>query len=290
MLGSTAVDATVFGVLGLLVGSFLNVVIYRLPRMLEAQWAAECAELSGAAHKEIEPFNLMRPRSRCPSCKHQIRWYENVPVASYLFLRGKCAQCKTSISLRYPVIEVVTAGFFVIAAIFHGLSPIGLAWAGFASLLIAQFFIDFDTQLLPDDLNYLILWLGLIVSAVGWTPVPLKSAVWGAVWGYLSLWTVYQVHHSLTGKHGMGHGDFKLLAALGAWFGAEYLIALILLSSIVGSIIGASLLLVGKLANRDIPIPFGPFLAGAGLLGMAAGPGRLEQIIPFAFPFSHLVR
>ena len=290
MLVSPVVDAVIFGVLGLLIGSFLNVVIYRLPKMMETEWAANCAELAGTEPKVTEPFNLMRPRSMCQSCRHQIRWYENFPVVSYFFLRGKCAQCNAGISLRYPIIELVTAGFFVLATISHGLTPAGLAWAALAGFLIAQFFIDFDTQLLPDDLNYLILWLGLIASAIGWTMVPLKSAVWGAVLGYLSLWTVYQVHHGLTGKQGMGHGDFKLLAGLGAWFGAEYLIALILLSSVVGSIIGGTLLLVGKLANRDIPIPFGPFLAGAGLVGMAAGPGRLENIIPFAFPFSHLAR
>lgn len=290
MLVSSAVDAAVFGVLGLLIGSFLNVVIYRLPKMLEAEWAANCAELSGKDPVAAEPFNLMHPRSRCQSCQHQIRWYENIPVLSYLFLRGKCAQCSAPIGIRYPIIEVVTAGFFILVATFHGLTPVGLAWAAFACLLITQFFIDLDTQLLPDDLNYLILWLGLIASAIGWTPVPLKSAVWGAVFGYLSLWIVYQVHHRLTGKQGMGQGDFKLLAALGAWFGAEYLVALILLSSVVGSIIGGTLLLAGKLANRNIPIPFGPFLAGAGLVAMAAGPGRLEQIIPFAFPFSPLAR
>lgn len=290
VLVSPAVDAAMFGMLGLLIGSFLNVVIYRLPKMLEVEWAANCAELAGSEPKASEPFNLMRPRSMCQSCRHTIRWYENIPVISYIFLRGKCGQCGVPISLRYPIIELVTAGFFVWVAILYGLTPAGLAWAALACLLIAQFFIDFDTQLLPDDLNYLILWLGLMAAAIGWTAVPLKSAVWGAVFGYLSLWTVYQVHHGLTGKQGMGYGDFKLLAALGAWFGAEYLIALILLSSIVGSVIGGTLLLVGKLANRDIPIPFGPFLAGAGLVSMAAGPGRLESLVPFAFPFSHLAR
>ena len=289
-LVSPALDAAMFGVLGLLIGSFLNVVIYRLPKMLEAEWAANCAELAGEEPKDPEPFNLMRPRSMCQSCRHAIRWYENIPVVSYLFLRGKCAKCSTRISARYPIIELVTAGFFALVATLHGLTPEGLVWAAFACLLIAQFFIDFDTQLLPDDLNYLILWLGLIASAVGWTTVPLKSAVWGAVWGYLSLWTVYQIHHALTGKQGMGHGDFKLLAGLGAWFGAEYLIALILLSSLVGTVIGGTLLLVGKLANRDIPIPFGPFLAGAGMVSLAAGPGSLESMVPFAFPFSHLAR
>ena len=290
MLLSPAMDAAIFGVFGLLIGSFLNVVIYRLPKMLEAEWAANCAELAGSELKVAEPFNLMRPRSMCSSCRHTLRWYENIPVVSYVFLRGKCGHCGASISLRYPIIELATAAFFAWIATLYGLTPAGLAWAAFAGLLIAQFVIDFDTQLLPDDLNYLILWLGLIAAALGWTTVPLKSAVWGAVWGYSSLWMVYQIHHRLTGKQGMGHGDFKLLAALGAWFGAEYLVALILLSSIVGAVIGGTLLGVGKLANRDIPIPFGPFLAGAGLVSMVAGPGRLETIVPFAFPFLNLAR
>ena len=290
MLGVPVLEASVFGVLGLLIGSFLNVVIYRLPKMLEAEWSSNCAELSGAQQAPAEPFDLVRPRSSCPRCGHHIRWYENIPVLSYLVLRGKCAHCGTSIGIRYPIVELVTALFFVLAASYYGLTPTSFAWAALACLLIAQFFIDFDTQLLPDDLNYLILWLGLIASAIGWTSVPIKSAVWGAVFGYLSLWTVYQVHYRLTGKQGMGHGDFKLLAGLGTWFGAEYLVALILLSSVVGSVIGGSLLLAGRLANRDIPIPFGPFLAGAGLLAMAVGPGRLESMVPFAFPFSHLAR
>lgn len=290
MLVSPAVDAALFGVLGLLIGSFLNVVIYRLPKMLEAEWAANCAELAGSEPVAAEPFDLVRPRSRCQNCKHQIHWYENIPVLSYLVLRGRCASCKTAIGVRYPVIECLTALFFVAVAGIHGLTPAGFAWAALACLLLAQFFIDFDTQLLPDDLNYLILWLGLIASAMGWSGVPLQSSVWGAVFGYMSLWTVYQVHHRLTGKQGMGHGDFKLLAGLGAWFGSEYLVAMILLSSVVGSVIGGVLLLVGKLANRDIPMPFGPFLAGAGMVALLAGPGRLESLVPFAFPFSHLAR
>ncbi len=287
---SPAVNIALFGLLGLLVGSFLNVVIHRVPKMLEAEWAANCAELAGQESVSSESFNLMRPPSRCPSCQTPIRWYQNIPVFSYVALRGKCGQCKAPISLRYPIIELFTA--FVFAAIAHqkGLAPASLVWSAFACLLIAQFFIDFDTQLLPDDLNYLILWLGLIGSAMGWTTVPLASAVWGAVFGYLSLWTVFQVHYRLTGKQGMGHGDFKLLAGLGAWFGSEYLVALILLSSVVGSLIGGTLLVLGRLANRDIPIPFGPFLAGAGMVALLCGPGRLESLIPFAFPFSHLVR
>lgn len=290
MLGSLAADVAAFGVLGLLIGSFLNVLIHRLPRMLEAAWADDCAEQAGREPEERAPYNLLHPGSRCPHCGHQIRWYENIPVVSYLVLRGRCSECRTPISPRYPAVELITAGLFAFAALHHGLTPAGLAWAAFASLLIAQFFIDFDTQLLPDDLNYLILWGGLVASLTHLTTVPIASAVWGAVFGYLSLWIVYQVHHLLTGKQGMGHGDFKLLAGLGAWFGADYLVALILLSSVVGSIIGGTLLVIGRVAHRDIPIPFGPFLAGAGLVAMAFGPGRLEQAVPFAFPFAHLVR
>ncbi len=284
------VDVALFGVLGLLVGSFLNVVIYRLPKMLEVEWADNCAELAGTEPPVREPFNLARPRSRCQQCQHMIRWYENIPVLSYLALRGRCSNCKTAIGMRYPLVELATGLLFAALAGMYGLTMTGLVWAILACLLVVQFFIDFDTQLLPDDLNYLILWLGLIASAMGWTTIALPSAVWGAVLGYLSLWTVYQVHHRLTGKHGMGHGDFKLLAGLGAWFGAEYLVAIILLSSVVGSIIGGGLMVAGRLAHRDIPIPFGPFLAGAGLLAMLAGPGRLESLVPFAFPFSHLAR
>lgn len=285
---SSTVVTGLFGVLGLLVGSFLNVLIYRLPRMLEAEWADECAQLAGTPAPERAVFNLARPRSRCRQCGHVIRWYENIPVLSYVLLRGRCSRCKTPIGVRYPLVELGTGALFTTLASSYGLTVTTLAWAALACLLVAQFFIDFDTQLLPDDLNYPILWLGLIAAAAGWTPVALPSAVWGAVFGYLSLWSVYQVHHRLTGKQGMGHGDFKLLAGLGAWFGAEYLVALILLSSIVGAIIGAALMLAGRLAHRDIPIPFGPFLAGAGLIAMLAGPGRLEKLLPFAFPFSHL--
>lgn len=290
MLLPTDVAMVLAAVLGLLVGSFLNVVIHRLPRMMEAEWAAQCAEIAGQETAPTERFNLWRPRSRCPHCGHQIRWYENIPVISYLALRAKCSNCGASIGLRYPLIELLTAALFAYLAARHGLTPVAAVWAVFACILIAQFFIDFDTQLLPDDLNYPLLWLGLIVAALGWTAVPLKSALWGAVFGYLSLWIIYQVHHTLTGKEGMGHGDFKLLAALGAWFGAEYLIAIVLLSSVVGALLGIALIIIGRIANRDIPIPFGPFLAGAGMLAMLAGPGTLESAIPFAFPFSQGLR
>jgi leader peptidase (prepilin peptidase)/N-methyltransferase len=237
-----------------------------------------------AAMQALPPLSLSSPRSRCPHCGHQIRWWENIPVISWLMLRGKCSSCGARISLRYPLVELATAAAFAIVAWHWGITWTGAAWAAFAAILIVQFLIDFDTQLLPDDLNYLLLWLGLVMAALGAT-VPLSSAVWGAVWGYLSLWIVFQVHHKLTGKIGMGHGDFKLLAALGAWFGAHYLVALILLSSVVGSIVGGTLILVGRLAHKDIPMPFGPFIAGAGLVALAVGPERLPQLIPFAFPF-----
>ena len=290
MLVSPGVDAALFGVLGLLVGSFLNVVIYRLPKMMEAEWADNCAELAGTEAPARETFNLARPRSRCQKCQHVIRWYENIPVLSYLVLRGRCSSCKTPIGVRYPLVELTTGLMFATLAGMYGLTVTGGVWAALACLLVAQFFIDFDTQLLPDDLNYPILWLGLIAAAMGWTSVALSSSLWGAVFGYMSLWTVYQVHYRLTGKQGMGHGDFKLLAGLGAWFGAEYLVAIILLSSVVGTVIGGGLLVVGRLAHRDIPIPFGPFLARAGLLALLVGPARLESLIPFAFPFSQFAR
>ena len=278
------VDALVAGVLGLLVGSFLNVVIHRFPKMLERQWAAECAAFSGEPAKEEEPFNLVVPRSRCPKCGHAIRWYENIPVLSWLALRGKCSACRSPIGLRYPVVELVTAGFFALCAWRWGVTLQAAAWAAFAALLICLFLIDMDTQLLPDDLNYTLLWLGLIASALGFT-VPLASAVWGAALGYGVFWLIFQVFKRATGKEGMGYGDFKLLAALGAWLGAQYLLAIILISSIVGAVIGIVLLVVGRIANKDIPMPFGPYLAGAGLVCLALSPATVPALLPFAFPF-----
>jgi leader peptidase (prepilin peptidase)/N-methyltransferase len=276
--------AVIASLFGLLVGSFLNVVVYRFPRMLERQWAAECAELSGQPVKEEPPFNLVVPRSRCPHCGHQIRWYENIPVISWLALRGRCSSCKAPIAVRYPVVELVTAGFFALCGWRWGLTLQAAAWAAFAGLLICLFLIDMDTQILPDDLNYTLLWLGLLAAALGWT-VPLTSAVWGAALGYGVFWVIFQVFKLVTGKEGMGYGDFKLLAALGAWLGAPYLLAIILMSSIVGAVIGIVLLVVGKLANKDIPMPFGPYLAGAGLLALALSPATVPVLLPFAFPF-----
>jgi leader peptidase (prepilin peptidase) / N-methyltransferase len=280
-------DAAIFaGIFGLLVGSFLNVVIYRFPKMLERQWAADCADFTGTPAKQAqeERFNLFVPRSRCPQCGHAIRWYENVPVVSWLALRGKCSQCKARIALRYPLVELVTAGFFALCGWRWGLTAQAAVWAAFAALLICLFLIDMDTQILPDDLNYMLLWLGLLAAAVGWT-VPLASAVWGAALGYLVFWGIFQAYKLATGKEGMGYGDFKLLAALGAWLGAEYLLAIVLLSSIVGAVIGIVLLIVGKLANKDIPMPFGPYLAGAGLLALVLSPAAVPALLPFAFPF-----
>jgi len=283
------INAALGAVLGLLVGSFVNVVVHRLPRIMEREWAQECAEMAGQEPPATEPFNLMVPRSRCPHCGHAIRWYENIPVLSYLMLGGKCSACKAPIGLRYPVVELATAFFFGAAFLHFGMTPVALAWCGFAALLISLFLIDFDTQLLPDDLNYLLLWIGIGVALLGWG-IPLTSSVYGAIFGYLALWSVVCLYYLLTGKIGMGNGDFKLLAALGAWFGVEYLFALILLSSLVGSVIGSLLLLVGRLANKDIPIAFGPFLAGAGLLAMLVGPQTLQQWAPFAFPLGPLLK
>jgi leader peptidase (prepilin peptidase)/N-methyltransferase len=277
-------DAVIAGVFGLLVGSFLNVVIHRLPKMLERQWAAECADYTGQPVPQQEPFNLLVPRSRCPQCGHLIRWYENIPVLSWLALRGRCSQCRQRISVRYPLVELVTAGFFALCAARWGLTLQAGAWAAFAALLICLFLIDMDTQILPDDLNYTLLWLGLLVSAMGWS-VPLNSAVWGAALGYLVFWVVFQAYKLATGKEGMGYGDFKLLAALGAWLGVEYLLAIILLSSIVGAVIGFALIVVGKLAHKDIPMPFGPYLAGAGLVCLVLSPAAMPALLPFAFPF-----
>ena len=284
MPGPEAIDAVLAGVFGLLVGSFLNVVIYRFPKMLERQWAAECADFSGQPLAEEAPFNLLVPRSRCRNCGHVIRWYENIPVVSWLALRGKCSECGTPIGLRYPVVELVTAAFFALCAYRWGLTAQAAAWAAFSALLICLFLIDMDTQILPDDLNYALLWLGLLAAAVGWT-VPLKSAVWGAALGYGVFWAIFQAFKLATGKEGMGYGDFKLLAALGAWLGAEYLLAIILLSSIVGAAIGIVLLVVGKLAHKDIPMPFGPYLAGAGLVCLVLSPAAVPALLPFAFPF-----
>lgn len=273
-------DAAFGGVIGLLIGSFLNVVIYRLPKMMERQWAAELAQLEAEKQgKELsagtqEPFNLMTPRSRCPSCGHAVQWYENVPVLSYLFLRGRCSHCKTHISPRYPLIEIATGALFFFCIHRWGATPAGLAWCGFSAALVALAFIDWDTTLLPDDITLPLLWAGLVSAAMQWIEVPLHASVMGAVGGYLSLWLVYWGFKLATGKEGMGYGDFKLFAALGAWFGWQALVPIILMSSIIGAIIGIAMKIFSRLREGGY-IPFGPFLVGAGLTAMVFGPNAI---------------
>lgn len=257
------------GVLGLLVGSFLNVVIYRLPKMLEQEWTVQSALMLSQTPPEYPPFNLAKPDSTCPSCGHQIRAWENIPVLSYLFLRGQCNQCKNPISIRYPLIELIT-GALSVAVIFS----FGATWAGLAALLltwalISLTMIDADTQLLPDKITLPLVWSGLIANYFGLFTT-LESALWGAVAGYLSLWSVYQLFKLLTGKEGMGYGDFKLLGALGAWLGWQLLPVIILLSSLVGAVIGIGMIMIrGK--DKNIPIPFGPYLAIAGWIALIWG-------------------
>lgn len=280
MLGLPAeFNAALAGILGLLVGSFLNVVIYRLPKMMERQWADECAELAGKAADSAEKFNLMVPRSRCSSCGHVIAWYENIPVLSYLFLRGKCSVCGTKFGWRYPLVEAVTGALFFFCAWRWGLTATGLAWSGFAATLLALALIDWDTTLLPDDLTLPLLWAGLIVAALGWNPaVQLVDALWGAVVGYLSLWLVYWAFKLVTGKEGMGYGDFKLFAALGAWFGWSALVPMILMASVIGALVGIALKFSSGLREGGY-VPFGPFLAGAGLTAMVFGPQSILRFI-----------
>ena len=274
-----ALDALLAGVFGLLIGSFLNVVIYRLPKIMERQWAQECAELRGTPAEPVEKFNLMVPHSRCSSCGHVIRWYENIPVASYLFLRGKCSVCGTPYGVRYPIVEAVTGALFFFCAWRWGWSLTALAWCGFSAALLALALIDWDTTLLPDDITLPLLWAGLIVAALQWNPVvSLPTALWGAVAGYLSLWLVYWAFKLVTGKEGMGYGDFKLFAALGAWFGWPALVPMILMASVIGAVIGIALKFSGGLREGGY-VPFGPFLAGAGFTAMVFGPQSILRFV-----------
>lgn len=258
-------------VLGLLIGSFLNVVIYRTPIILDRQWRRQCDELAGRETPEAPPFSIVAPRSACPACKAPIRAIHNVPVLSWLALRGKCASCKAKISARYPCVELLTGILSAALAWKFGLGPqlgaaLVLTW-----FLIALTFIDFDTQLLPDALTLPLLWLGLAASVLGYTPVEPRSAIIGALAGYLSLWSVYHLFKLATGKEGMGYGDFKLLAALGAWLGWQMLVPIILLSAAVGALTGITLI-VARGRDRNVPMPFGPFLAAAGWIALMWGP------------------
>ncbi len=264
-LGQTPAMAMAFTALfGLLIGSFLNVVIYRLPKMMEQAWAAEAAELRGEAVTTPTAFNLVTPRSSCPHCGHAIRAWENIPILSWLILRGKCSSCSAPISARYPIIEASTALLSAAAVGYLGFNAVGLAAVVFSMILLTLAMIDVDTQLLPDSMTLPLLWLGLAVNLFGLF-TPLRDAVIGAMFGYLLLWSVYWVFKLVTGKEGMGYGDFKLLGALGAWFGWQSIPAIILLSSIVGAVIGIALIVLAK-RGRETAMPFGPYLAGAGLL------------------------
>lgn len=257
------------GMLGLMVGSFLNVVIHRLPRMMEREWQAQCAELSGKPLPDSPPYNLVLPRSACPHCNHPIGALENIPVISYLLLRGRCKGCGTRISPRYPVVEAVSGLLSAYAAWHFGFGIATLAALVFIWALIALTFIDFDTQLLPDVITLPLLWLGLLLNLQA-TFTSLDHAVVGAVVGYLALWSVYWLFKLATGKEGMGYGDFKLLAAIGAWLGWTMLPLTILLSSLVGAIVGIVLIVFAR-HGRNIPIPFGPYLAGGGLIALFWG-------------------
>lgn len=256
-------------VLGLLVGSFLNVVIHRLPKMLESDWQLQCAELRGDVVAALPAYNLWGPRSACPSCGHLISALENIPVISWLVLRGRCRACGTPIGLRYPAVELLAALLAAALAWKYGPSPMLAGSLVFVWVLVALAFIDLDTTLLPDALTLPLLWLGLLFNLFG-IFTTLQSAVIGAMVGYLSLWLVYWAFKLATGKEGMGYGDFKLLAAIGAWLGWEVLPVAILLSSLVGALAGLAMIALVR-HDRRIPIPFGPYLAGGGMVALFFG-------------------
>lgn len=268
------------GLFGLMIGSFLNVVIHRLPKMMQRESDNYVAHESGKPLPHTDRYNLVVPRSACPHCQHQIAAWENVPVLSYLLLRGKCVKCKAPISARYPVVEVLSGALSALLVWRFGSGMAGLATLVFAYLLIAMTFIDADTQLLPDDLTYLLLWCGLLVNING-TFVALNDAVIGAAAGYSSLWLIYWIFKLATGKEGMGYGDFKLLAALGAWLGWKMLPVIILLSSLVGAVVGIALIVFAK-HGRDKPIPFGPYLAAAGMFALLYGKPIVQSYLGYA--------
>lgn len=256
-------------VFGLAVGSFLNVVIHRLPKMMEREWHNNCLEFQGQEVPDTPAYTLSTPRSACPQCGHQITASENIPIFSWLALGGKCSGCKSPISMRYPLIEALTGALIGLLASQYGYSYITLFGSVFVFALVALTFIDFDTQLLPDDITLPLLWLGLLFN-LGNGLTDIKSAVIGAAAGYLILWSIYWLFKLVTGKEGMGYGDFKLLAAIGAWFGWKLLPAVILLSSVLGTIIGVGLIVFAK-RGREVPMPFGPFLALGGIAALFYG-------------------
>ena len=272
--------------LGLCIGSFLNVVVYRLPITLQREWKTDCCSLleitPPTADDKPKTFNLLFPNSHCPNCNHQIRLWENIPVLSYLLLKGKCSGCKKPISIRYPLVELATGLLSVLVVYLLGFTLQGglalvLTWS-----LIALTLIDIDTQLLPDNITLPLMWLGLIVNYFG-AYTSLEDALWGAIVGYLAIWSVFWLFKIVTGKEGMGYGDFKLLAALGAWMGWQVLPQIIILSSLVGAVIGiAGILIMGK--DKNIPIPFGPYLAIAGWIALLWG----QEISRWYLEFSGL--
>jgi len=267
-------------VVGLCVGSFLNVVIHRIPKMLERGWRAQCAELSGVSTPDEPSYNLIVPRSQCPACGHPISALQNIPVVSYLVLRGRCAGCNAPISARYPIVELLTATLTVAAVLKFGATPTALAACVLLWTLIALTFIDVDTQLLPDNLTLPLLWTGLLANVLGALPeVSLRESVIGAVAGYLTLWVVYWLFKLIRGKEGMGHGDFKLLGALGAWLGWQVLPVIVLLSSVVGAVIGITLI-VFKGRDNQLPLAFGPYLAIAGAIALFFGGPLVKLILP----------
>jgi leader peptidase (prepilin peptidase)/N-methyltransferase len=257
------------GIAGLLVGSFLNVVIHRLPKMMEREWHDQCAELNGNEPENVLPYNLFMPHSACPNCGHKISALENIPVISYLLLRGKCKDCNTHISARYPIVETVSGLLGAYVAWHFGFSLAALAALLFIWMLLALICIDLDTQLLPDDITLPLLWLGLLFNLSA-TFIDINSAVIGAITGYLALWSIYWLFKLATGKEGMGYGDFKLLAAIGAWVGWQMLPLVIMLSSAVGTVVGITLIIAARL-GRNVPIPFGPYLAGGGVIALFWG-------------------
>nr|WP_156901262.1 A24 family peptidase [Azohydromonas australica] len=280
--------------LGLCIGSFLNVVVHRLPRMLERQWWQDTAEQladadshartlghapspalaqgTGVLRQALESLpvlTLSRPGSRCPHCGTPIAWHDNLPLLGWLKRRGRCAACGERISLRYPLVEAGTALLFAAIGTRFEAQPAALLWCAVAAALLAAALIDWDTTLLPDALTLPLLWAGLVAAALGWT-LPLPQALWGAVAGYLSLWSVYWLFKLVTGKEGMGYGDFKLMAALGAWFGAWMIVPMLLMASLLGAVVGIGMKLTHSLREGGY-VPFGPFLAGAGLVVLLAG-------------------
>jgi leader peptidase (prepilin peptidase)/N-methyltransferase len=277
LLAQPAVFVTAAAVFGLAIGSFLNVVIHRLPKMMEREWQAECAAARGEAPPAGPKYDLVTPRSACPACGHRITALENIPLVSYLWLRGRCAACRAAIGVRYPLVEALTATLTAYCAWHFGFGLAAFGAMLFAWCMIALTFIDVDTQLLPDSITLPLVWAGLLINLRG-TFVDLPSAVIGAAAGYLVLWAVYWAFKLATGKEGMGFGDFKLLAAIGAWLGWKMLPLVILASSFVGAVVGVVLIVLAR-RGREVPIPFGPYLAGAGLIALFWGQDLVNRYL-----------